>query len=445
MVNILHYDLISEFRRQFYKDLLTKEDIVGPQVKFDKLSYPNGNDDDAANFWGYVLEKGGVRYLLSAVDADHNEININTTLPLFVTKSFKVANKGNVYVFIEDYQTAKLSPRETMSFREMVDILSNLKHTNPDHQKLMWFMSLSQMTDRANFRICTPAGFGKDSTIDILGNLIGGAGTVENPTIAKLEFLTYYKLLAINEVVDVSPSDWRNIQQFLLAAGAHKPEVTKHSRATAGGVKEVLDISKFSMTLMYNDIDHYALNNKYFDDITKTAVKDRFPCFRLYGTLTEDFNEIKNVGVQQFVKENFTRYENLVRAYEYYSKHVLDSYSRFEITGLQTIFNKNHMPSRWKTNIGRLLKVIDCYCATQEEFNYWLNIINESIQDYFDMLDYPSLMDQSMKKSSDKEFKKLYEEIQTVEVFTKKKQIIKRYVSGKRNYTEQPDIWQKIL
>ena len=64
MVSILYYDLISIFKREFYKDLLTLEHISGPQIKIDKMSFPGGEVDDNANFWGYTLEKDGKKYKL---------------------------------------------------------------------------------------------------------------------------------------------------------------------------------------------------------------------------------------------------------------------------------------------------------------------------------------------------------------------------------------------
>ena len=444
MVNILFYDLLGEFKRQFYKDLLTPEHITGPQLKLDKLSFPNGAVDDEANFWGYVLEKDGVRYLLSSTDEEHDEIDLKETFPIFASKTIKVASKGNVYLWIQEYDSVKLKPEQTMTFKGMVDKFCSLKHTNPDHQKLLWFMTLTQMMDRANFRFCSPAGFGKDSTVDILGNLVGGANTVENPTLAKLEFLTHNKLLAINEVVDVSGGDWRNIQQFLLATGAHKPEVTKHSRATASGVKEILDISQFSMSLMYNDIDHYPIEGKFFDDVTKKAVKDRFPALRLYGAFNEDFNEIKHINIFKHVKDNFKEYEDLVRAFTYYKENLLSYYHKYDSTGLQTTFHTNHgkvnMSERWKINLGRLLKIIDVYCDTQDEFNSWLVIVNKSLQDYYDMLAYPDKVSSFMKKASEKEFKMEMDKIANMEVYTDRIKKIDSLIKGEKQITDKP-VW----
>lgn len=426
MVNILHYDLISEFKRQFYKDLLTQEHLQGGQVMLSKLTYPDSGTDETANFWGYVFLKNGRKYLLSSVDSDGKEIKLSECLPLLAKDLQKVAHRTDVYFLIRKPVVAKFKALQTMSFREMVDSFSSLKHSNPEHQKLMWFMALSQMMDRANFRVSSNAGFGKDSTIDIIGNLIGGAATVENPTLAKLEFLTHLKLLAVNEVVDVAKPDWRNIQQFLLATGAHKPEVTKHSRAIVNGVSEVLDISKFSITLMYNDIDHYVDQAVFFDKITKDAVKDRFPAFRLHGVFQEDFNQTKSLNIPAFVTSKLEDYKKLIYAYTYYKEHLLEFYHGY------TLNFPYKCPSRWKTNLGRLFKIIDVYSANQAEFDKWVNIVHNVLVDYEEMLVYPELLEATAKTMNGKEYEQFYRNLIGHKTFKERNE----YMRSKR-YREQ--------
>lgn len=432
MTNFLHYDLISEFKKQFYKNLLTMEHVKGSQVMLKKLVYPDGGENEQANFWGYVLEKDGIKYLLSSKDSNDKEIRLSDILPIMAKDLEKVANKTDVYFWIRKPVSAKFKSEKTMTFKEMVDTFSSLKHSNPKHQKLMWFITLAQMIDRANFRISTPAGFGKDSTVDILGNLIGGASTIENPTIAKLEFMTNQKLLAVNEVVDVPLGDWRNIQQFLLAAGAHKPEITKHSRAVASGVGEYLDISKFSLSLMYNDIDHYNVKTKFFDEVTKGAVKDRFPALRLYGNFEEDFNSIKYVNIKEFVQQNIEQYKKLIYAYTYYKENYVKYFHKYDASLL-----KSDIPFRWKTNLGRLLKMIDVYCDSQQEFNEWVKVINKSLDDYEDMLLYPALLDKLSQKVSATEFSSIVNGLSSHKTFTDRNKSIINMLEGSTNYIDR--------
>jgi len=418
---ILYYDCLAEFNRQYYKDLLLPAHLISGQIKIGNLHYPDGQVDEEANFWGYKLEKDNVKYLLPCLDDNNNEIDIKTILPIVVTRTMKVASKNDVYLQIMDYDVASFKKEQTMTFKELFDKLSSHKHSHSKHQKLFWFIGITSMFDRVNFRVSTPAGFGKDSVVDILGNLIGGCCTIEHPTIAKLEYMTSKKWLAINEIVDLSSGDWRNIEQFLLATGAHKPVVTKHSRAY-GGTEEMLDISDFSISVMYNDIDHYPRVDKYFDFVSKKAVHDRLPAFRLYGKLEEDFNSASNLNVANFVKQNMLEYKELIYNLLFYKEN---NHSNYITTKLMNI------PHRWMINIHRLLKVIGLYCDNQEEFDSWIDVINNCLLDYQAMVTYPSLLERLTEKVDSKHYSIYFQEIKKIVTFTDKIEYINRILNGK--------------
>jgi hypothetical protein len=435
-MNILYYEAISEFKRQFYRDWLTLDNVTtSGLVHIPKLVNTDTSED--LNFWGYVLEKNGVKYLLSSRDTTNKEIILKNVLPLKVVSSKRVASKGLVYEWIQAMSYGKFKALKTKSFKELVDSLSVLKHSNPTHQKLNWFIGITQMFDRANFRIATPPGFGKDSTVDILGNIIGGAATIENPTIAKLEFMTNYKWLAVNEVIDISKSEWRNIEQFLLAAGAHKPELTKHSRAMIKGVTEILDISKFSISIMYNDIDRYPEATDYFDFITKDAVKDRFVALRLNGVLQEDFNSSKGTNMVKFVEENMDKYRDLICNFTYYKENRENYIKHFKVTGLID------MPERWQTNLGRLFKIIDMYCTTQEEFNLWVEVVNKCMVDYKDMLKYPDMLEKFKRKHGQKKTDEAVTKCEQMLTFSERLQLLSTEQIGVYKDINPNDFWEE--
>ena len=424
---LLHYDTITEWKRQFRKDLLTIDNVIQGQIKIDKLSFPDGSE--VYDFWGYQLEKSGKKYLLSATDIKDKEINLKDLLPIKPKDLVKVASKGNVYYWIKKPVSVRIRPEQTITFKEVINKLTNIKHSNSNHQKLLCFMAITQMFGRANFRTSSPPALGKDSIVDILGCLVGNAATLENPTIAKLEFMTTYSWLAINEVVDIGRGEWRVIEQFLLASGAFKPEITKHSRAISG-VKEILDISNFSISLMYNDIDCYADTKKYFDFVTKKAVLDRFPALRLYGKFEEDFNEVKKINVKQFVTEHFEEYRLLLRNYVYYQENIqslLHSYTTEKLL---------NVPERWGINLSRLLDTIDVYCDTQEEFDMWIEIINNAILDYKDMLKYPKLLEKVADRLSEKQYRSAYKTLKTMNTFIEKNKYLNEMLGGKKVYTD---------
>jgi hypothetical protein len=431
---MLYYDCLTEFNNQYYSNLLTEKHIKSDEINLGTLTNVSGYKDEEANFWGYIFEKAGKKYLLSSHVSNEEKIDLRSVLPIRVVRSEKVAHKGVVYHEIKEYKSFRIRPEQTMTFKELIDFMSSLGHTNPRGLKLIWMMEFTQMFNRANFRISSPAGFGKDSVVDTVGNLIGGAGTIESPSLAKLEErANVLKHLAVSEVVDMTKADWRHTQQFLLAVAAFKPKVTKHSRAY-GGVGEEIDIDKFSLSLLYNDIDHYPEHDKYFDYVTKEQVLDRFPAFRLYGVYTESFGV---VDVEEFVEQNIDNYVKLLRALLYYGEVVKNNKYEIDID--------EHKSSRWKTNIGRLLSTVSHYCESEEEFKDWCNYIDSCQDDYKTQLEYPEMYKKLKKKLNVADFTETTDKIKKMNSvpFKAKLDYINSILRGDADYKDVPmkSIW----
>ena len=390
MKELLLYDSIDEFKKQHYAKLLEPCHLINSEIKIDKVTYEDGGEEDF-NFWGWELRKDGIKYLLANRYRDV-QVQLNKLLPIVASETQKVAHKGVVYQYIRKPICARFKSVQSKEFKEWVDSLAPFEHSNTPHQKLDLFMALASMMDRVYFRKSTPPGFGKDSIVDLFGGLIGNASTIENPTIAKLEErASVLKWLAVNEVIDISKANWKLIEQILLSMGAYKSNVTKRSRAH-GGVGEVIDISDFSLSIMYNDITEYPDPYQYIDFVSKGAVLDRFPAFRLHGRITEDFNKLANIPTKVLVSRHKKDYNELIYNYTYYKDNymkLLHNYNRD---------NLNYLSPRWAICINKLLNIIDVYSDNQEEFDYWIEQINESIEDYKEMLKYPKLFDTICEK-----------------------------------------------
>ncbi len=388
MTHPLHYDLLAEFERQYFKELLTAEHVKGTQIKIDKISFPDGGIDEQANFWGYEFNKNGVKYLLSsktrAEDGTDKEIVLSDILPIFARNLQKVAYRGVVYYQIKKPVSARIRPVKHYDFRTMLDLLSSIPHSNPVHQKLSWFIEVAQIIDRANVRISSPPGFGKDSNVAIMGDLLGNCATIENPTIAKLEYMHSYKHLAINEVVGVQKTAWRDIEQYLLSVGAFKSTITKRSRATET-TKEEMNVSKLCLSLFYNDIDCYT-TEAYFDDIAKGAVCDRFVPMRFHGGFIEAFKSLSSSEIVDTVAHNMDTYKKLIGTLTYYQHNYMTEYHAYDTSRLIKV------PQRWGFSLSTILRICDVYSKDQVEFDAWIGVINTCIEDYMEMLRYPMML-----------------------------------------------------
>ena len=422
----LFYDAIFEFKKQYYGPLLRHEHLAQKSQKhFPKFKIPGVEDAIAMDFWGYWFIKDGQNYLVSSTDGEGVEIDINKLLPLEARDIQKVSDtRGEVYYLVRNPVSKTFEENQTYTPKEFIDNLTLLAHSMPKHQKLMAMMAMSQLWDRSYYRMCTPPGFGKDSIVDICSSFFGECGTVESPTAAKLEDrATVLKWLVINEVVGIQKADWDIIQQFLLSAGAHKNEITKRSRAFQN-VGEIIDTSKFSLSLFYNDISNYPKVKEYFDFVTKAAVKDRFPAFRFYGRYTEDFNAMRSINLQNFVSENWDFYIGMIESFLYYRSNYYKHLHNYSTQKLMRV------KGREQINLGRLLKVVDIYCESQEEFDSWIEVINDSRMDYTTMGEYAKLEMQYEKKFGEHSIQDLRTEITKYNTFGEKNNRVRELLKG---------------
>lgn len=432
--HLLHYEMLAEFSSEFYKDLLKPEHVIGTQLRIAKASYVDGSEDEGFNFWGYRLDKDGVKYLLPSKNKAGEEIELKNVLPIKVSATQKIAHRNEVYYLIKSYSSAKFTPQRTMTFKQFVDSLSYFDHSYPEHLKLYWFMTLTQMFGRANYRVSSPAAFGKDSVVDILGNLVGDCATIVNPSRAKLEYRTMYQLLAVNEVASIQKAEWVLIEQFLLDAGAFKPRIEKQTR----GPKESLNISQFSLSLLYNDVDHYSEVENYIDFKAHKALLNRFPPFRLHGVYKEDFTTVKNVHVPSFVKMSTDKYKELLYNYTYYKRHLFENRHGYSLHKLRV-----GIPERWMTNIKALLTTIDCYCDTQQEFDKWVDVIQDSMDDYKEMLQYPALFTKLKKRASPGDLRTAVDSIRKLDTYKEKNARLQEIIEGGvvKDYKDVKGIW----
>ena len=382
---LLHYKALSKFQELYYKDILTDNNLAGDEVNFKKLTLPDGGEID--NFWGYVFVKDGKKYLLKSHDANNDVIDLRGTLPIKPKSFLKVSHRSDVYYLIDKYSSVKYRKEQKLSFKECVSRLNSFSTTNKEQRKLLILTILAQYFGRSNFRISTNPGSGKDSIVDTLGMLFGKAHTVTSPTTPKLEGLANMsKLIVINEAADMNMPKWVELEQFLLDCGAFKPVVTKRSRKFEN-VDEFIDITQLSLALFYNDIDCYPHDTKYIDHISKEAVLDRFPAFRFYGVLNENFNEINTINVEELVSNNMDYYKDLIASLEYWVDKV-DNY--FLLMNYDVNIDKNVSP-RWKINLSNLLKFVALYAEDKEEFESIKKEFYDSIDEYKYMIEYKNL------------------------------------------------------
>ena len=345
---LCHYDAINTFNKELYNDIFTEENIVSR-----KKAITIGG----IKYYGYYLEKGKELYFL--LDA-HFKL-----LPLKVMDYKEIDYKGDVINFITKPITIKIPSEKRMNFRELVDLLPAFNHSNKTHFDLFKIASIAAYVDRVNFRTVTDAGFGKDSVINVIAQLVNSTANIYGATFPKLEFSLNNKVLVLNELGNLKKDDKFNMQEFMLAVGAYSNSYTKRSRKTQD-TQEQYDISKISLIVFYN-LPHYYItkSQEYFDTMFTDAVINRFIPLVFDGRLTTSFEKI--IDKDQIVEYGRDKYKDIIATLNFYRNNPIKNI-KYELDKEHIKFSEKL--KRYERTFNTISKYISEFAETKEEFDY---------------------------------------------------------------------------
>jgi len=361
-MSLFHNELIKHFKEIVLEGVLTPENLVSKK-KAVKVNI-EGNDTKC---YGYFLHKGNETWFLLTEGVED--------LPIKVTKQTEQDFRGDVFYLIEDYDSVKIPNKEEISFRELVDLISGFKHTNPIHFLLYKIITIAAYCNRINYRVIAPAGFGKDCVINNLIDLGSQAVNIYGATYAKLEYSLKHPFLLFNEMGNLKKEGKADMQQFLLATGCFMNSYTKKSRATSDGLTlETYDISKTSLGIVYNPPCYYIeRGQEYFDIMFQPAVINRFIPFNLTGVLEVPMT--LNIDTYTEAKKSMTIYKKIVSTINYYKGRDIENI-------YETKFKFNKYEERYKRTFETICKYICEYSKDEEEYKQLTNELYKCFINY---------------------------------------------------------------
>jgi len=343
---MMHNSAIGRYNEILYKDIFT-EDNISSKKKSVKL--------EGQKFYGFYMEKGLETYFMVDI--------YKKSLPFKVIKWREVDYKGDVIKLIVDPVSIKIPAEKRMSFRKLISILPDFSHSNPIHFLLFKIMGITAFVDRLNARVSTDAGFGKDSVVNIVGQLVDSTVNIYGATFAKLEFCLLNKLMVLNEMGNLKSEEKFNMQEFLLAVGAYFNIYTKRTRKTKT-TQEQYDISRLSLLIFYNLPSYYVDKaQEYFDQIFTRAVTNRFIPFVFEGRLTTNFGKV--INVEKIVKENEQSYKDIIATINYYKANNIGTI-KYEVDSSIKFSNEF---KRYERSFNTILKYLSEYSKDKVEFD----------------------------------------------------------------------------
>ena len=378
--SLWQYEVVAAFNDVYYDKVLTKKDIVGSEkmvknvIVFEQVGDTVIEKEVAINGYYFVLKKDMKQYLLES-DKIH-------TLPLIVKEYAKVGYNKDAFLLISRSQPVGFRPERKYSFRQIVDNFAYFEHSNGNHFKLWKIIAFTAYLGRINVRISSEPAFGKDSIIALMDDLVGSVGVVQKPTIAKLEYLTLAnQLLLVNEFMNLSSQETKDIEQYLLTVGDFKNKYQKRSRASATmGGSEEYNISKFSVMLAYNTLTDYPDGEKeYFDFVHTNQLKQRFLPLKFSGKLTHVFQITPDS--KSIASEHKDFYVGMAKSINYYA---IEDNLRKELKPYPKI--EFDFKDRWKVNFDTIAKFINLYANDEKEYKKLINDLYTCHVNYMEMV-----------------------------------------------------------
>ena len=347
------YGCLRAFNEKHYAGLLSDAHIIGGRIQINL-----GTKDDPDYSVVYPLRKTPTGKIW-ALPQEHLE-----ALPIMVTKFKKdVAYNQKVYEYITEYKSAKFREERVMGFRQLVDELCCFEHSSPIDFILWKIIVLAGVCGRLVCRVSSQPGFGKDSVVNVIGDLCGTSVIVHKPTMAKLKYVLTNKLVMLNELANLKGDDREAMESFLLATGALSNVFENNSRSVEG-TKETYNIGKLSLLLTYNDKACYPENYVYFDDMFNQAVPDRFIPFQFKGRITEQLNP-NPPNAAAIADQNAEYYKSIVRTIMWYRNHWYEEIA-LKPCGFKCGAERG-LPQRWASNFDTISHFITLYSENAKE------------------------------------------------------------------------------
>jgi len=370
---LFHNLVVAEFSRKLLDSVFTEDNIVSKK----KAILIKG--DKPQKIYGYYMEKNKKSYFLIDELVDK--------LPFKITKSVETDYKGDVFDMITHVFPITIPAEQRMSFRELVLNTPSFTHTNPKHYLLYKILSLAAYVDRLNARISTEAGFGKDSTIDIIKQLVNSTSNIYGATFAKLEYNLTNRLLCLNEMGNLKTDEKFNMQEYLLAVGAYRNYYEKRTRKT-NTTQETYDVSDTSLLILYNLPEYYRDKaQEYFDQMFTPAVIDRFIPFVFDGRLATKFQDL--LDPYEVLDTHEDKIKDIIATLEFYKVNKLTEL-KYEIPEEIDFGNKE----RYDRTFCILAKYVAEFSESEEEFKDLILELYKCYKNYDTLIETEKVVDE---------------------------------------------------
>lgn len=366
-----HYDVLSAFNEDYYKDLITKNNLGEETII--KIN-------EEQTFVYPVKYKGKIFAIPSKIIEAGK-------LPIKITKTKKIGYRSSVYHYVTKFASARIAEEKTMDYRELVDTLANFSHTKKDDDFLLYkIVALTLYLRKGFVRIVSPAAFGKNSIVGILKTLMTDVAIANPKSTAALEHKLINKMVVLDEMTNLESKHRSSMQDALLMIADGSPSYEKSTRGSSKiGTKDEYNISKLSVQIMYNIYQYYVdagQGDKYFDNVFQYALKSRFLPLYFDGVLNaEQFVHVPTPkATAAELSEDIKR---IIRAIKYFQNNFEGEDKSFKLYQKYKLSREGRMEKTFAV----ICQGIRLYAKDEKEYNVLAHKLYKMHLRYVEMME----------------------------------------------------------
>ena len=376
-----HFKVWKQFNRKVFHKTLTAADQAGKKFFLDKVQAvgkENRVEELPVDKKVFKFAKEGQDYLLEEDFASKLPLNPTDSIDCYLKESdktiFKLVTKG---------VSAKLTPQRTMTFREFVDGWNPMEHTDMMSKKFLTMLLVASKHKSIKCSICSEAESGKNMNFTLGGFITNDIVKLGMPiTLARLyESLFFNKVIIGNEITSLSGAQVKDVERVFIDLADGSPDMEKHSMARKKNMSKI-GIEKTSVIFPFNRVQDLSAGAVFFDDVwqNKAAIKSRYPSFLLKGRVTTVMREPNASESNEIMEKNYQEMRVWAKNFIYYIEGGINQEMHHwsEESKKKLILNS----SRHTVNTEGILDCVNVYCLTVEEYNEWIDWLNQCIIDY---------------------------------------------------------------
>ena len=282
-----------------------------------------------------------------------------------------------VWKLIKEVKSLAIPEKQSGSLKQFLQKWNPMAHSDLKSWYLLKMISLCQ---GLKLGVCSEVSCGKNANLTLRRHIDRKTlPKVKAPTKAMLYSEMYYNdYINLDEVTSWSKTIIGDIEDMIAEFGDESPDMQKYAKDKNKNLELMNNILYKSLTFTfnpYNETDNpYTFEEKFRNS---GKIKDRYPILYLQGKVLDAIPKPSSHSADMVVKENLDEYRSLASEFMYwrnnYNKH-LHNYDRSRLK-----FYRRHL-----SNINPLIDVLDVFSDTQEEFDSWVEFVNERRDAYND-------------------------------------------------------------